>query len=132
MVLIINTVRLSAGSVLIEGYSNLRIVLNSESLRIPYEIKESRVKVYGKIVRCLESTEFGGLRAIPNIPEIESEFLLTSASLGLDSLYISKDTWHKLREYGILPEKAYLSIYITEVEINGKKVKVYSQRDVTI
>jgi len=131
MALIIETTKLYTGTLSIEGYSSLRIVINSETLRIPYEIKGNKVKVYGKITGCFENS-FGSFTPISNIPVIESEFLLTPASLGLDSLYISKDSWYKLREYGILPEKFYLTIYITDIEIDGNKVKVYSQRNVKV
>jgi hypothetical protein len=131
MALILENYDLYTGTLSIEGYSNIRVVLDAQSLRIPYEIKEKNTKVYGIIIKGYEKTNYSNNPMI-NIPVIDAVFLLTPASLGSDSLYISKETWHKLREYGILPDKAYITIIISDIEINGTKVKVYSQRDVKL
>lgn len=104
--------------------SKFRISVGKNILSTPYELGED-AEVYG-IIKKVYERDF----AVPNIPEIPVTFILKSANFALDSLYISKESWEKIRDYGILADKNEIIILITHAIKDGKKIEIYPNRDV--
>lgn len=130
MVLIAEYRKLSLGTQKLAGATAIRITLPKTSLSIPYELKEKSV-VHAEVIKVLEDGSFGGQKQIPISP-FKLDFILVSANVAFDSLYIDEKSWPLLRDYGILPDRSSLSIRFTSFEKDGTLYEIYPKRDVVI
>lgn len=60
------------------------------------------------------------------------EFALLTQILGTeDHLYLTRETWSLLRDYGILPEDYVLRVKLVKAEYEGKELDIYPKRSVS-
>ena len=107
--------------------SNIRVSIEKSSLSIPYELGEE-AEIYGKIISVRKRNG----EILKDIPAIDVKFLLKSANISQDSLYISEESWTKIRDYGILPEHSIIDVLLYYLIYEGKRVDIYPKRNVEL
>jgi len=131
MALILSKKRIYSGKKSSEEMSNVRVVVGKEVLSSPYDLLDG-IKIKGRLLKVFESMH-GGYSDVSEIPSFEVEMFLFSANNNSDSIYFSKNSWAKLRDYGVLADKFFVTIEIEEVEpVEGEIIKVYPKRDVAV
>lgn len=126
MSLLLSNKQLYTGKVDDDSVVKVRITIKKSLLSVPYELGEG-TEIEGKIDVVRDKLDY----IIPNIPVIPINFILKELNSELDSLYIKKEFWPKLRDYGILPENNSVRVIITSIVSDGKKIEVYPNRNVT-
>ncbi len=117
------------------GATKAYIVVLKKYLSEPYELRDRTVLI-GELVDVERLTGFGPTKD-PNLPlsELKGKSLKFILRLGLlgeyDELYISKDSWPLLRDYGILPGEYLLTVKITKAIVDNKEIEIYPKRDIT-
>lgn len=107
--------------------SPVRITLEKKYLSLPYNL-DSDDKIIGEVNGIYN--RFGVPITTPGF-KIAIMFKLFSANVTTDSLYITKDTWAVLRDYGVIPDDTMIGVKIIEVESHGVKTKIYPHRDIS-
>ena len=58
--------------------------------------------------------------------------ILKSATSSADSLYIEKESWYKMRDYGIIPENFKIDLLLTHIILDGGNTEIFPKRTVEI
>jgi hypothetical protein len=110
-----------------QNFSALYIIVPKNRLSQIYEIPNKSI-VTGVILNI--SPLSNGLKELLNK---EIKFILGSDWAGDDDLlFISKESWEQLRDYGILPKQCTLKIKLTKVTFGGATTELYPKRDIQI
>lgn len=60
----------------------------------------------------------------------EIKFVLRVSIVGnIDQLFVSKDSWPLLRDYGIIPEDHGLKVRLKRMLIDQETIEIYPKRD---
>lgn len=129
MSLLLGFKNIYTGKLEVDGAVKVRLVLNKNSLSIPYELEEG-TEVIGKIVGVYQKED--NLSRKIDVPQMIVKFILMDATSSSDSLYMEKDSWYRLRDYGILPDSSRIDILIEKVIVSGVEVEVFPKRIVKI
>ena len=105
---------------------NIRITVPSKYLSEPYELPDNAL-IVGEI---LEIYDWLG-KPVKNIEELigsEITFILRKF-FNTDYLYLSRESWEILRDYGILPNEYQLKIKITTAKFGERIIRIYPKVD---
>jgi hypothetical protein len=130
MALILEMKYFYGGTQKTEGASQIRLSIPKSILSTSYEIKEGTI-IKGEIMKIYEKEEFGGFRAVQGISlPLKIELILISANIGTDSLYITKESWLKIRDFGFFAEKTLVDVKLESFLDSGKETPIYPKRNV--
>jgi hypothetical protein len=116
-----------------EPASNMYILIPKNVLSIPYNVKNlSTIK--GSIIKIKPIFSLNDDEEIfKKLKNIIVEFIIVNISLGSsDFLYLSKSSWEKIRDWGILPDKYELTCKLDEIWDGPEVQKIYPYQDVVV
>lgn len=114
------------------GAAPVRISIPKNILSIPYELKEGD-KLIGEIKGVYRKYWDESYTLIPEIKPFKVEFVLKDLNSEVDSLYLLKEFWPVLRDYGVLPDEYSVKVEIEKAETKvGEKINIYPKRDVSV
>ncbi|VUT27789.1 MAG: hypothetical protein SYNGOMJ08_00340 [Candidatus Syntrophoarchaeum sp. GoM_oil] len=105
-----------------ENAANAYLAVPSKYLSEAYELPEGSV-ITGEILGIMDLMG-RGVEEAKNLINSTIIFVIMKV-LGTDYLYISRDSWPLLREYGILPDDYKLRVKIISARVNEEEIKVY-------
>ncbi len=127
MGLILKGILKSRGIIVPEGAVDIFLYVPKDCLSEPYELQDDAV-IHGEIS---EIEEIGKEFKADEIIGEEIDLILRLGYLGYDDwLYISRDSWPLLRDYGILPEHFTITVSLKEIRTDEETVAIYPKRDV--
>ena len=119
----------SKGIIVPEGAVDIFLYVPKDHLSEPYELQDDAV-IHGAI-SAIE--EIGKEFKADEIIGEEIDFIVRVGYLGYsDWLYISRDSWPLLRDYGILSEDFIITVILKEIRTDGETIPIYPKRDVVV
>ncbi|VVB82335.1 Uncharacterised protein [uncultured archaeon] len=101
------------------------VFIDKNLLSVPYDIHKE-VEVEGIII---ESTNRNG-EVFKELNKTKITFIFIEGSSSRDFLFISKDNWPNIRDYGVILGDSFISIKIEKIKVDGKEILIYPKRDV--
>ena len=120
----------SRGIVVPEGAVNIFLYVPKDRLSELYELQDD-VVILGEI---LEIEEIGKeFKEADEMVGKEIEFVVHLGALGsYDGLYLSRDSWPLLRDYGIFPDYFMIKVILKEIRSDEETIPIYPKRDVVV
>ena len=118
----------------IQGLSNQYFVVPKKYLSMPFKLTQWN-KISGVILeintqRDLDQEDryiLNQLKDYSIILYLNIQFFGTN-----DLLYLSDESWNHIRDYGILPNEFYFTIFLREIQKDDESILIYPKRDVTV
>ena len=102
------------------------IFVNKNILAIPYELKAG-TEVEAEISELCDS----GGDTIKELTSKKIKFILANGSSSRDFLFISKESWEEIRDYGVILDNSYISLKIIKTSLKGNEVLIYPKRNIS-
>ncbi len=119
----------SMGIIVPEGAVDISLYVPRDRLSEPYELHDDAV-IRGEI-SAIE--EIGKEFKADEIIGEGIDFILHLGYIGYgDWLYISRDSWPLLRDYGILPKHFIITVRLEEIRTDKETIPIYPKRDVVV
>ncbi len=105
---------------------NIRISIPSKYLSEPYELPNDAL-IFGEI---LDVYDWLGnpVKDVDELVGSEITFILRRF-FNTDYLYLSRNSWLILRDYGILPNEYQIKVKITSAKFDEEEIKIYPKVD---
>ncbi|CAD6494794.1 MAG: hypothetical protein EMLJLAPB_00952 [Candidatus Argoarchaeum ethanivorans] len=105
-----------------ENAASVYLAVQDKYLSVPYELHEGSI-ITGQILGITDIMG-RGVEEVKNLIGSTITFVIVNV-VGTDYLFISRDSWPLLRDYGIMPEDYKLRVKIISARVNEEEIEIY-------
>ena len=105
-----------------ENATSVYLAVQDKYLSVPYELHEGSI-ITGQILGITDIMG-RGVEEVKNLIGSTITFVIVNV-VGIDYLFISRDSWPPLRDYGIVPEDYKLKVKIISARVNEEEIEIY-------